>query len=806
MQIHRLRLLNFRQHEDTDLGFGPGLTGIIGPNGSGKTTLLEALAWCLYGTRAARGAVATIRRRNAPARARVEVELDFTLGAHRYRVIRTLHGAELYQDGDSAPLANSPTAVSDKLRRILGMTREEFFNTYFTGQKELAIMGAMTAPERAQFLSRVLGYERLRVVQERLKVSRSTLRTRLEDLEPRMANPAGLAQEEAAAAEEGKAALQAEHQTAAARHAALVTLERLRPRWLQLEALQERVRSLEGDLRVADHQVTDARDAFARLDRDLTEALTARHRIEALRPSLARLPVLIEERDRLDGLAQRAARHRELTGQIGELRRGLGTLDEEIRALPSPEAVEAAHTALAAVRVIMNEAGAVVSRLHTELVRDQQDAETQVKQLTELYEELRGQERRLRAAGAEGVCPTCGQPLGARHGEVVEELMRQAEDVRAKGRFFRSRMRELEKEPKALKTARVEWERLRAEETVQTSALARLTEIAQRRQRLEVDSAARGRRLQALEAERVGLMGEYDEQRHQEVRGLLGELEPVQLEVERLRGLAERGERLAAEAAEADASVSAREGRAEVLRQNLTAIGWSDETFREVKAAVDAAEHGRQEAEKDVLRAESRLATARKAAALLAERRAQWERDAAEVRRLQLEIRTNQELDRAFSDLRDRLNDTLRPDLSDLGSRFVRDLTMGRFTEFELDEDFAPTIVEDGEAQTVLSGGEEDVVSLALRLAISQMIADRAGQPLSLLILDEIFGSLDEDRRSAVVDLLRRLADRFPQVILITHVDAVREGFDRVLRLSYDVERGVATVREEGTTGHDAAA
>ena len=44
MQIERLRLVNFRQHEDTEIVFGAGLTGIIGPNGSGKTTLLEAIA------------------------------------------------------------------------------------------------------------------------------------------------------------------------------------------------------------------------------------------------------------------------------------------------------------------------------------------------------------------------------------------------------------------------------------------------------------------------------------------------------------------------------------------------------------------------------------------------------------------------------------------------------------------------------------------------------------------------------------------------------------------------------------------
>ena len=83
MQIHRLRLVNFRQHEYTELVFGSGLTGIVGPNGAGKTTLLEAIAWAMYGTPAARGNRETIRRRGAPPRSRVEVELDFSLGAHR---------------------------------------------------------------------------------------------------------------------------------------------------------------------------------------------------------------------------------------------------------------------------------------------------------------------------------------------------------------------------------------------------------------------------------------------------------------------------------------------------------------------------------------------------------------------------------------------------------------------------------------------------------------------------------------------------------------------------------------------------
>jgi exonuclease SbcC len=86
------------------------------------------------------------------------------------------------------------------------------------------------------------------------------------------------------------------------------------------------------------------------------------------------------------------------------------------------------------------------------------------------------------------------------------------------------------------------------------------------------------------------------------------------------------------------------------------------------------------------------------------------------------------------------------------------------------------------------------------------MIAERAGQPLSLLILDEIFGSLDEDHRASVVELLRNLADRFPQVILITHIDSVRDGFDRIVRVGFDQRRGTSVVSDEQLEGHDVAA
>ena len=74
-----------------------------------------------------------------------------------------------------------------------------------------------------------------------------------------------------------------------------------------------------------------------------------------------------------------------------------------------------------------------------------------------------------------------------------------------------------------------------------------------------------------------------------------------------------------------------------------------------------------------------------------------------------------------------------------------------------------------------------------------------------MLILDEIFGSLDEERRASVIALLRSLSDRFPQVILITHVEGLHDAFDRLIRMSYDVESGVTTVREDVQEALDVA-
>src|SRR5204862_4763465 len=168
-----------------------------------------------------------------------------------------------------------------------------------------------------------------------------------------------------------------------------------------------------------------------------------------------------------------------------------------------------------------------------------------------------------------------------------------------------------------------------------------------------------------------------------------------------------------------------------------------------------------------------------------------------QLEELNRDKRMHDELDRAYSDMRTDLNVQLRPEISELASAFLTELTDARYSELELDDQYNVLVLEEGNPKPVISGGEEDLATLVLRLAISEMIAERAGQSFSLLILDEIFGSLDEARRHNVVDLLRRLQDRFEQVILITHIESVREGLDHVVSVRYDEEAGASRVQTE---------
>ena len=175
MKLISLELENFRQHKASRIEFSDGITIITGSNGAGKSTILEAISWAIYGTEAARGNKDSIKWNKAPARSKVRVELVFALDNEVFKVVRELNKSEIYLDTNEAPLAISQDEVTKYLTEKLGMNRVEFFNTYFTGQKELNFLGNQKATERRKFISKVLNYEKVREAQEKVRIDKNNL-------------------------------------------------------------------------------------------------------------------------------------------------------------------------------------------------------------------------------------------------------------------------------------------------------------------------------------------------------------------------------------------------------------------------------------------------------------------------------------------------------------------------------------------------------------------------------------------------------------------------------------------------------
>jgi exonuclease SbcC len=799
VKLHRLRLVNFRQHADTEIAFGDGITGIIGPNGSGKTSLLEAIAWAIYGNAAARGDKDSIRNLRAKARAPMRVELEFALGNRTYVVERKLNEATLHENG--IVVANSIKEVTARLQRVLGMTYDEFFNTYFTGQKELAVLADATRPERAAFLSRVLRHEQLTIAQEHVRERRNALGHEVDGLETGLPPQSELEKErkgaEARLGDARKAATAATTERQNAQH----TLTEEEPRWQQWVERRERTLSLHGDLRVAEQGVVVARQEFQRLDKELAEALGAREELRKLDADVAPITKLKAELVELERLHREDAARREDQAKITELTRNLSVLDRRIAVLAEVDTELERVTAQArALKEKLDAADQVTGDQQAAWVREKEYASTKRAELLKQHDEVKDHRDKILKLGPEGECPTCRRPLGAEHDAVLGVLDRQLEAIVEDGKYFKRRIEQLTQPPAAVTEAEAARDALREEVRLASEREGTLREQSRERARLQKERAGLANRTDEIERRVAARDGGYNAERHNEVRTELARLEPVALQAAALKARADRAGALVSEAELAEKSLSAREEQVKQLDAAVQEQGFSEPKFQAARERHDRAAHALRAAELAVAESRGELVAAetavRETERRVAERAAR-ERTIAERK---IELRLHTELDRAFSELRASLNAQMRPEIGTLASAFLSDLTDARYDEVDLDENYQVVVLDEGVPKPVISGGEEDIANLVLRLAISQMIAERAGQPLSLLVLDEIFGSLDESRRQHVLGLLRRLGDRFPQVILITHIEQVRDGLDRVIRVTYDATTGTSVVRDDTAT------
>jgi exonuclease SbcC len=140
----------------------------------------------------------------------------------------------------------------------------------------------------------------------------------------------------------------------------------------------------------------------------------------------------------------------------------------------------------------------------------------------------------------------------------------------------------------------------------------------------------------------------------------------------------------------------------------------------------------------------------------------------------------------------------IRPALSLYASELFDNLTDGKYSEIELDENYNLIVYDNGSPYTIerFSGGEEDLANLCVRLAISEVITQRAGSMFNFIILDEIFGSQDSIRKQNIIRALNSFSSKFRQIFLITHIEEVKNFMENSMTV-FEEESGVSKIRIE---------
>ena len=572
----------------------------------------------------------------------------------------------------------------------------------------------------------------------------------------------------------------------------------------------------EGDTRLAERQ--QERDAYQDINQRAGEIQAA-------------YQAWLQARQEIENWEQVAARFREQEKlrqePLNEINAARARLEQEQQGLQQEQArlanqIKEGESLQAQVEMVRKEIEVALQeqqrraalQLDLDVARQQKaDAEAENPRLKADMEELKARIDQLEATEG-ALCPLCGQPLSPPdRSRLIEELTTQGKMLGDRFRANQNLMRESNQEVRKFEAEIVELGRLDQELLAHTENQTRLTErlgqiqlaqtaweqqayprLVEITQMLETEAYALQARARLTDID-VALKAigydaaSHDDARRREQDGRSAEewlrsLEKAQAALAPLeREIAD----LEAQLARLKSETAQQQEAYEKARQSL------DEAERQAPDFTDAERSLRvvQEQENQLLLEVGAAQQKVEVLEDLKSRRRDWELQREDHARLVGQFR---QLERAFSkdgvpallieqalpQIEAKANDVL--DRLSGGSMSVRFITQAAYKDRRR-EDLRETLdiqISDSNGTRdyeMFSGGEAFRVNFAIRLALSEVLAQRAGARLQTLVIDEGFGSQDTLGRQRLVEAINLVRHDFAKILVITHIDELKDAF-----------------------------
>ncbi len=817
---------------------------VSGSNGAGKSSLLDAITFALYG-KARKNDEAIINS----ACSKATVVLDFQYEQSTYRVARSITRGKggqvdfyIYNpEAETWKTLSERTAseTNAKIENTLRLDYETFINASFFLQGKADSFAMKKPSERKQILASILGLDEWERYREFAREKRSQQERELGLNQSKLDECQAEIDEEP---ERRQALAELEKEKAEA-HTRLVELQLLRQKQqseeTRLKAQREALDRLNQLLKNSELEQAESIDRIAKRNEQLKACQAELDRAPQVKADYEAYLRLREELEKLVNLQSQVGpienQRRDLIARIERekavLTSKLQMLQDEADRLEGEKVtIQSLEAQIAGIEGEIESLEKQVQRrpaLEAEIAAHQEKAGTLQAELTQI--EGKGRELKDRVAELDqiegAVCPLCGQPLSVHDREsLVKEI---ESELIASRELYSSKQSERNQTLSALKQEQAELQELAKLEArlnnhrVQSEGLLRRLEALQKNQAdWQAGKAADLKSLQALLStgnilpeveEQVQRLDAdlarfgYDPARHaslrQEVKaneGIEAQLNHLEIAAndaknhqEALKDLEARlkkqeieGEKIAHEQAELAAKLAA----------DSAGLPDGGQTELDLRSA--------QEHEALLLR---RLGGAQQRLKAVDVQRERYKALLAEAAEIRKEIDRLKQLEKAFGKdgVPALLIEQALPELQENADAILKRLTNDAMTVYfstqrdykdakrKDKQDTLDILISDGGSTRdyeTFSGGEAFRVNFAIRLALSHVLANRAGARLQTLVIDEGFGNQDAEGRDKLVQAINEVSNDFAKVLVITHLDELKDIFSTRIEVSKTLE------------------
>ena len=820
------------------------LACISGPNGAGKSALLDAITFALFGQARNRGDALINSHMDVDA---AEVEFTFGYEGNVYRVQRIaprdkgmmLEFQIQTSEGKWKALTERTMRDTDaRIEETLRLDYETFVNASFFLQGKADQFTQQRPADRKRILSSVLGLEIWEEYRSRTTARRKVVEDQIAGLQGRLQEiSAELDQEEARKARLAGLASQLS-ELSKSRAAQEAVLGDLRRRAAAVQQQQALVNTLAGQLERTQAQLAEQRSRLEERSAEQTTFASLIGKAEEIETAYAAWQALREELATLEGVAakfhgqemKRGAAAAIIDAEQARLETelsGLNNESENLKALLASKVEQEGELKQITVEIERMEkhlAGRADKENELQdLKKIQSNAHAQNKLLYDEMQVLKDKIKRIRETEGLANCPTCGQPLTEEHrasviAELTAEGTQKGDKYRANVKSAKDVDKQVEKLGKQLASLSQLDTNFRTSQTKAGELRTRVADVSvveagwqeKRAPRLaEIQAALKAENYAAeARADLAEIDAElratgYDAARHDAARKQELAARPVEAEMrglEQARAAAKPLDReikdvikqIAAQEKEEAAQETAHQQAAKTLEpmqeglpdleQSERAMLDTQEKENQVRQAMGAAQQ--EVAVLDILRSRK------------AEFEGQREGLAGQVAQFQaLERAFGKDgvpamlIEQALPQIESKANQLL--ERLSAGSMNIHFVTQQKYKDSKRD-DLRETLeitISDGAGvrdYEMFSGGEAFRINFAIRLALSEVLAQRAGARLQTLVVDEGFGSQDEAGRQRLVEVISLVRQDFAKILVITHIDSLKEAFPNRI----EVEKG----------------